>query len=620
MEKLLMMTTMAACVFGACGAASEKRVAEIAATLPARPTAEGACAADRAAWGRLAATKEGAAAVKAAEERLGQPVPDAPDAKYLEFTQNGNRRNYEADLSRRLSNFKTLLKAECLEAKGRFLPKLVAYVDAICAMKSWTLPAHDGSLSCFKGTPHVDLVSSAISLDLAFCSAWLGDALPAATRAKILSEVDRRTFQPHLRHARGQEKIPGHWWFHGGNNWNSVCNANVVRAALMLVEDRTLRAEFVALAEESVPYALAGYAADGYCSEGMGYWNYGYGHHLEMGLALRAATQGAVDLFADAKTKRVMEYAYGFQIQHGISPHFADGGGNPSPLNLALGRQVWPDLVDSSALKVPLLAGDPAQFALRAFGQEPAPTEPTRDILPIRSWFPDAQVLVSRVYHPARTLSFGVAMKGGHNNELHNHNDVGSYTVMLDACEMAGDPGGEVYTRRTFSGRRYESKVLNSYGHPVPVIGGKLQPAGRKAAAKVLTSAFSPDKDVLVLDCTAAYASVVPTLVSLVRTFEFDRTADRFTVTDKVAFKAPTTFEVPVITYRTWKKDADGLHFVFDKSAGVRKMEMSVAASAPLAFSVEDIENPGRATARRLAFRFTEPVTSATLAMTYSTR
>ena len=33
---------------------------------------------------------------------------------------------------------------------------------------------------------------------------------------------------PHLDHARGVRKIPGHWWLHAGNNWNSVCNACVV--------------------------------------------------------------------------------------------------------------------------------------------------------------------------------------------------------------------------------------------------------------------------------------------------------------------------------------------------------------------------------------------------------
>ena len=101
-----------------------------------------------------------------------------------------------------------------------------------------------------------------------------------------------------------------------------------------------------------------------------------------------AATGGRVDLFADPKCKTVMRYAYGFQILNGQSPHFADGGGNADAANLALGRQIWPDLVNTAALKSPAFSGYSAVFSLRAFGQEPAPVTPTLDILPPRSWFP----------------------------------------------------------------------------------------------------------------------------------------------------------------------------------------------------------------------------------------
>ncbi len=617
MKKLLVLVAVA----GALGvfAVTDARVDEIAAWLPEKPAADGARITDRVAWGRLAATPEGAAAIRAAEALLDKPVPDAPDAEYLEFTRNGNRTHYQRSAGRRMNVLARLLVAECLEDRGRFLPKVVEAIDAVCAMKSWTLPAHDDRLTCFNGTPHVDLYAGYISLSLAFCHDWLGPRLPAATRARIAAELDRRTFRPHLRHARGQEKIRGHWWLRHGSNWNSVCNACVVRTALAVVEDRRLRAEFVAIAEASVPSALKGYTDDGYCSEGMGYWNYGYGHHLEMGLSVRAATGGKVDLFADPKCREVMKYAYGYQVQAGKSPHFADGGGDANALYLALGRQIWPDLVCGAALKQPLLKGAPALFSLRAFGQEPAPVPPTMDVLPARTWFPDAQVLISRVHHPARTMTFGIAFKGGHNAELHNHNDVGSYYIMLDGVEMAGDPGGEVYTRRTFSRDRYVSKVLNSHGHPVPVVGGKLQSVGRAAAAKVLRADFTDAKDELEIEYAAAYA--VPALTSLRRTLVFDRARDTITVSDRIVCSEPTSFEVPVVTYRTWKRNADATQFVFDKSAKThRKLQMSVAASAPVKFSEETIENPGRSSPRRLAFAFARPVTAATFTATFSAR
>ena len=604
MKHTPLLTFALASALAAWGGIDEARLAEIAAALPETPRADGAPASDRAKWDPLAATREGQVAVRNAAKTSGAPVPDTPDDLYLEFSRNGNRTNYQKLYFRRKANFTWLYVGECLERRGRFIPKIAEYMDAFCAMKSWTLPAHDTSLTCFNGKPHVDLCSAELSRELAFCLSWLGDALPAATREKVCAEIDRRTFRPHLAYARGEDKELRHWWFHGGNNWNSVCNSCVVRAALAIVPDRRLRAEFVLHAEGSVPYALAGYTDDGYCSEGMGYWNYGYGHHLTMGLSLRAATGGKVDLFANPKTKTVMEYAYGFQLQDGKSPHFADGGGNPSPSLLALGRQVWPDLVSTAALKCPAFGFDTSHSSLRAFGQEPPPCAPTMDALPPRTWFPNAQVLISRKLQ-AGGLEWSVAIKGGHNAELHNHNDVGTYTVMMDGVEMCGDPGGEVYTRRTFSRDRYVSKMLNSYAHPVPVVGGRLQRGGRAAAARVLRVDFSDAKDEIALDCTAAYD--VPALKSLVRTMTFDRERNEVTIDDRASFSEPTAFEVPVITYRDWEKAKGGMSFMFRKPSGRRTMSVDVSASAPVAFSDEEVENPGRPSPRRLLFSLAEP-------------
>ena len=603
-------------------ALDDARIEEIAQWLPEKPAATGARIGDRAAWDRLAALPSASNRIAAAEKALAAPIPDLPDDLYLEFSRTGNRTHYQVPYFARLNDLISLLLGECLENKGRFLPGIVARVKAISAERSWTMPAHDADLTCFNGTPHIDLGSSHRTVTFAFVYDWLRDVLPQEVKDLIRAECDRRTFQPYLATCRepDRRKIPRrHWWYEGGNNWNSVCNSCVVRAALAMIEDRRLRAEFVAAAEHTVPYALKGYTDDGYCSEGMGYWNYGYGHHLSLGLAVRAATGGKVDLFSDPKNRAVMMYPYGYQLMDWQSPHFADGGGNPSAVLLALQRQVFPDIVCRRAAEQDLLAGDLAAISLRAFGQDPGPAYTGGfDALPIRTWFPDAQVLISRLVRPERTMRLSIAIKGGHNAELHNHNDVGSYAIMLDGTEMGGDPGGEVYTRRTFSRERYVSKVLNSYGHPVPVVGGKLQKGGRKAAAKVLRTEFTDDKDVIELDCTAAYD--VPALKSLVRTMTFDRARDVVTISDAVSFSEPTAFEVPVVTYREWKANGDFTAFTFKKSPRThRTLRMAVRSSAPVAFRDEKIENPGKPDVTRLAFTFVQPVTNATFATVYST-
>ena len=100
---------------------------------------------------------------------------------------------------------------------------------------------------------------------------------------------------------------------------------------------------------------------------------------------------------------------------------------------------------------------------------------------------------------------------------------------------------GRYIRARTFSAHRYDSKVLSSYGHAVPVISGQLQRTGREAKARVLRAEFSDPEDTLVLDLRSAYA--LPELERLERTFVYHRVAPAsLTVRDEVVFTSPRPF------------------------------------------------------------------------------
>ncbi|MBP5320995.1 MAG: heparinase II/III family protein, partial [Kiritimatiellae bacterium] len=578
---------------------------EIAAWLPERPAAPGARITDRAAWERLAKEPQAARFIRAAESLLNQPVDPLPDDLYLEFTRNGNRKNYETPYFRRTSQLSSLVLGECLENKGRFLPAIEARILAICGERSWTMPAHDASLSNFNETQlTIDLGSSARSWLLALTYDWLQDSLAAPVRTALLRETGRRVLTPY-RMALESGNLRGNWWITGNNNWNAVCQAGVLGTALALIESREERAYYLAAIDRFYAFVLSGFTDDGYCSEGMGYWNYGFGHAVMLGLMLREATGGRLDLFTDPKNRKVADYARGYQLQPGKSPWFADGGGGPGRNTWALMRQIWPDLVPTEASRLPLLSGDLQTLSLRGFGQEPPPPADTHPApLPMRTWFDRAQVLICR--QPANGKPpFSLALKGGHNAEQHNHNDVGSYTIMLDGVEMAGDPGGEVYTRRTFSRDRYQSKVLNSYGHPVPVINGTLQPAGRQREARVTATAFTDAADTLTLDLARAYP--VPALTRLERSFRYDRAARSVTVTDSAAFNAPATFSVPVITYRTVVPGDTPDTFWLEE--GTRRVKVTITVTGgSWKLTRETIENPSRPSVTRLAITLNEQV------------
>ena len=65
--------------------------------------------------------------------------------------------------------------------------------------------------------------------------------------------------------------------------------------------------------------------------------------------------------------------------------------------------------------------------------------------------------------------------KGGHNNESHNHNDVGSFMLYVDGEPEIVDAGNMIYTAKTFSSERYTLWNVRAAYHNLPLIGGREQ-------------------------------------------------------------------------------------------------------------------------------------------------
>ena len=569
--------------------AREAALAKTAALLPARA----AMPKDRDGCGPFGILTEKSRNVSIAEApaALAEPIPDVPDADYLLYWSTGNRTRYQNARGRRLSRLCSLALAEAAEGRGRYLKRIEDYLNAVCDMRSWVLPAHDwggGARGAFDGRcPTVDLGASLLAADLADVLDLVGARLDPAVVARVKREAERRVFGPVRRELRFHPNQGGdpslcrkfhHWWIESQNNWNAVCWHGLSAAALGLLDDPLDRALFVEGAVNAVPQYVASFTDDGYCSEGMGYWNYGFGHFLQMGMLFRQASGGKIDVFVDPKLRRVGAYARGYTLRPGASPSFADGCGAAAEEYLKIVDRIWPDL--------------------------PKAFEPVTE-------FPAGCVWLLRDPN-----GLSVAFKGGHNDELHNHNDVGSYYVMDRDSFIGGDAGSEEYTRFTFSPQRYESKIINSYGHPVPVVGGKLQSLGRKAAAKVVSKDLAGAVQTVALDLTSAYDA--STLKSLVRTFAYDRAAKTFTVRDRVEFSQPTAFESAFNTYRESANTSYRVGYGREKCTigwDVRP-EIAVKGGA-YELAEEDIPNPNRISPRRVAVRFKEPVRSAEVTLTY---
>ncbi|WP_157975613.1 heparinase II/III family protein [Brachybacterium sp. YJGR34] len=137
--------------------------------------------------------------------------------------------------------------------------------------------------------------------------------------------------------------------------------------------------------------------------------------------------------------------------------------------------------------------GDPDWAAARP---GPAP-------LPASTWLPEVELWVARE-RAGSSRGLALAAKGGHNAESHNHLDVGSVMVALDASPVLIDLGQPTYLAHTFTERRYEIWTMVSSWHTLPTVAGHEQGVGEQYRAQVLAAPGDRESEV-VLELAGAY-------------------------------------------------------------------------------------------------------------------
>lgn len=548
------------------------RIQQIAAWLPVQPAGFGQPITNRTAWDVVVREHpELREIISRAVKLAAQPLPAQPDDLYLEFSENGNRTHWQKVAGTRRERIEVFTLAECLENRGRFIAPLEKTIAALCAERTWVLPAHDGQLENFTGEEvDIDLGSSTLGVELATANYLLGDRLSPATRQLIRDNLQRRIFGPYRAAINGTGK--DFWWIHTHNNWNAVCLDGVTGAALATIPSASERAWYVAVAEQNIgAYLTGGFTSDGYCVEGLGYWNYGFGNFTLLAENLREATGGNLDLLAQPAAAQPALFGLRAEIINGVYLTIADCSPGETPSDILMNYLSRRLDLEASRWRDAQLAGGLYQQTAMAF--LPSDLPPLRDKnhlaeFPWRTWFPESGVLICRPGSGAK-VPFAVAIKGGNNGVNHGHEDVGSFSVVLGTNMVICDPGGEVYTKRTFSAHRFDSTVLNSFGHAVPVVDGRLQQAGTAARAVVLQTNFTEAADTLKFDLRRAYP--VPDLAKLQRTFIYQRGENpSLIVRDEVKFSRPDSFETALVTWgRVRAADPDTLE-ITDGDSKVR--------------------------------------------------
>jgi hypothetical protein len=445
--------------------------------------------------------------------------------QFLEYARMGNRTNYEGENFGRRNRLITLALAECAEGKGRFVDQIVNGLWLVCEETYWGLPAHlymqqHGSGLPDAAEPTVDLFAAETAASLAYIQYLLApqlDDVSPLIRNRISAEIQRRILTPNLE--REDFRWMGFNEEERPNNWNPWVNSNWLACVLFIETDSERRLRSVSKIMRSLDYFIDAYPADGGCDEGPGYWMRAAGSLFDCLELLHRATDGRVNVFdqpliqemgrfiyrvfidgeyyinfADAsaviQTEGSLIYRYGQYIGDNDLMAFGAWAERGSQIN---GVRGWGRPIESPMRWLRSIFSEAEIAAAEAYPPQPRDT-----------WLPVIQVMSARDEERSGH-GFYVAAKGGHNDESHNHNDIGEFVAYLNGLPLLVDAGVESYSRKTFSSERYEIWTMQSAYHNLPTIDAIQQSPGAAFAPGDVEYEVSEDHAQLRLDIAGAY-------------------------------------------------------------------------------------------------------------------
>lgn len=461
---------------------------------------------------------------------LGYAWPALSATGYLEFSRLGNRSNFQRLYLDRRRVLEQLVLAECMEGQGRFVDDIVNGVWAICEESSWCLPARisvqrAGNTLPDITEPIVDLFAAETSALLAWTlyllAERLNNVLPLVAQC-IEREVQQRVLTPCLER-------DDFWWMGPGNagrrvnNWNPWICSNWLASVLIVERQDDRRGAAVAKIIRALDNFIDPHPAYGGCDEGPNYRGRAGASLFDALELLYAATDGWVDVYCEPLIREIARYIYRAHIADDFYINFADASAIVYPDALLVFRYGLrvddPDMIEfgrwlahrqhldefgvlqgGDGIPPSLSRAIPNLFALSDALAQPGCAPQLRDV-----WLPDIQVMVAR---DTAGCSDGIypAVKGGHNAESHNHNDIGSLVIFVDGRPVMVDAGVETYTAKTFSDRRYEIWTMQSAYHTLlPTIDSAQQQPGAQFAARAVGYAANEASVTLTLDIAGAY-------------------------------------------------------------------------------------------------------------------
>lgn len=515
---------------------------------------------DRAGWDALLGEKYKTDLIREGERLLNYEWLLVRATDYLEFERTGNRYVMQDRLNKNRSAINSLMFAELAEGKGRFIDQLINGVYLSCEITSWVYSAHLSRQTSKRSLPDfreqvIDLSAGGYGAMLSWVYYYFHEAFDKVNPS--ISLYLRQTLQERILDTYMNND--SEWWLAFNwkpgiviNNWNPWCNSNVLQCFLLLENNPDKLAKGVWRTIQSVDKFINFVKADGACEEGPSYWQHAAGKLYDYLQILFDGTAGKVSLFQEPMIRRMGEYISRSYIGNGWVANFADAsakGGGDAQLIYRYGRAVGSDEMMHFAAYLmegrrpsAQLGGDTFRsFQTLLSSNELEKTMASHDVPPC-TWYPETEFC-----YLTNKKGWFLAAKGGFNNESHNHNDVGSFSLYINTAPILIDAGVGTYTRQTFGRERYTIWTMQSNYHNLPMINGIPQSYGQQYKATDVVC--KPDKRFFSMNIAQAY----PEAAAVKRwTRSYSLGDKQLTVTDDFSLKSGKTPNQ--INFLTWGK------------------------------------------------------------------
>ncbi len=510
--------------------------------------------------------------LSAANKALEFQWPTLLASDYLRYSIDGNRMAFEKIYFSKRKNLALLVMGYIQSKETLFLPAIVDGLYSICEESTWIVPAHldmakDTSQDHIGTGEHnfIDLFSGETGALLAWTLFLLEDELTnyvPEVIARVNKELSVRIIKPYM-------ECDTMWWMgihkeslEGRilNNWNPWCNYNAIVTIVLSKEEMHVKEKTIERCIYSINQYLAVLPDDGGCDEGAGYWSHAAGNIYLIGAFLLQATEGQINIFDNKKIKKIGEFIYKVHIAEDYFIPFADcdivNKHIGAPIIYGFGK-VYNHSGMLNFAKMLFARGERGVFQNswislgRVFNEWAVVSElqqPYDEVEKEDVWLEQTQwVHIQRKNEKGRRVT--LAVKGGHNDESHNHNDIGNYVVYVDGKPMIIDVGVGTYTKDTFSDKRYEIWTMQSQFHNLPSFAGIHQREGREYRCTQMTYMTDETVSKVQMDLTHAYEPSAG-LKSYQRELSIDKESLAIRLEEHIELIDETSIEFHIMTAR----------------------------------------------------------------------